>query len=348
MQWIDATESGGCRAVVCNQVAYFTGHVNQDTTDIAGQTRNVLQRYDQLLAQNHWKKERILFYCAYLDDIHGKDEFLRELDNWCDGTVIPGTVIQARCGQPPKGNPFRVELSFFVATDDNAPIRRESFGSSGRMAIYQDMAYLSGITAADTADGDIHKEVLGLYEQYKRVCETYQLPCENMVQAEILLTNQAQKDQVQEAWKTLVGENAPCGGFLYQSRAMEDAVCDPIELSAFVALGAPKEICRYQQKDGWSQVVCYRGVAYFSPIEGESAQEVFSNYQDLLTMLHMEKRDLFMMKAYLNDIEQYGAFFQTFLGWGDKKYPAAGIAVENPLFAPKVASVQFYGQKQDS
>ena len=41
-----------------------------------------------------------------------------------------------------------------------------------------------------------------------------------MVQAEILLTNQAQKDQVQKAWKTPVGENAPCGGFLYQSLSL--------------------------------------------------------------------------------------------------------------------------------
>ena len=115
MERIDVSPGGGCRGVISEHVAYFTGHVNQQDDTVAGQTRGICARYDGILAQHGWSRDNVLFYDVYLDNASKRDEFLSAFQAWMGGLVVPGRITQAVCGQPKEGFPFHVELSLWVA-----------------------------------------------------------------------------------------------------------------------------------------------------------------------------------------------------------------------------------------
>ena len=83
---------------VHNGVAYLAGQVPEDTSlDIVGQTSQVLEAIDALLAQAGTDKTRILRAQIYLADIADFDAMNRAWDAW----VVPGEAPARATVQAP-------------------------------------------------------------------------------------------------------------------------------------------------------------------------------------------------------------------------------------------------------
>jgi enamine deaminase RidA (YjgF/YER057c/UK114 family) len=96
------------RAVVAAGVAYLAGQVADDKSlDIAGQTRQVLAKIDDLLAQAGTDKSCLLtaqIWLSTMDDFAG-------LNSVWDAWVVPGQAPTRCCGKVELADPeFRVEI----------------------------------------------------------------------------------------------------------------------------------------------------------------------------------------------------------------------------------------------
>ena len=89
-------------------VAYLAGQVPEDTSaDAEGQTREVLEAIDALLAQAGSDKRRILRAQIYLADIADFDAMNRAWDAW----VVPGEAPARATVQAPLARPgWKVEI----------------------------------------------------------------------------------------------------------------------------------------------------------------------------------------------------------------------------------------------
>ncbi|MBD8880225.1 MULTISPECIES: RidA family protein [Rhodanobacter] len=89
-------------ATVHNGIAYLAGQVAEDdSADVAGQTRQVLAAIDALLAQASSDKTRILRAQIFLADIADFADMNRVWDEW----VVPGqgparATVEARLARP--------------------------------------------------------------------------------------------------------------------------------------------------------------------------------------------------------------------------------------------------------
>jgi enamine deaminase RidA (YjgF/YER057c/UK114 family) len=87
---------------VYNGVAYLAGQVPEDTSlDIVGQTREVLEAIDALLAQAGTDKTRILRAQIYLADIADFAGMNQAWDAWvAAGHAPPRATVQAPLAKP--------------------------------------------------------------------------------------------------------------------------------------------------------------------------------------------------------------------------------------------------------
>lgn len=96
------------RAVIAGGMVYLAGQVADDKTlDIGGQTRQVLQKIDDLLAQAGTTRDRLVtaqIWLASMSDFAG-------LNAVWDAWVVPGEAPTRCCGQVELADPaFRVEI----------------------------------------------------------------------------------------------------------------------------------------------------------------------------------------------------------------------------------------------
>ena len=96
------------RAVIAGGMVYLAGQVADDKTlDIGGQTRQVLQKIDDLLAQAGTTRDRLVtaqIWLASMSDFAG-------LNAVWDAWVVPGETPTRRCGKVELADPaFRVEI----------------------------------------------------------------------------------------------------------------------------------------------------------------------------------------------------------------------------------------------
>lgn len=96
------------RAVIAGGMVYLAGQVADDKTlDIGGQTRQVLQKIDDLLAQAGTSRDRLVtaqIWLASMSDFNG-------LNAVWDAWVVPGETPTRCCGQVELADPaFRVEI----------------------------------------------------------------------------------------------------------------------------------------------------------------------------------------------------------------------------------------------
>jgi enamine deaminase RidA (YjgF/YER057c/UK114 family) len=96
------------RAVVAGGMVYLAGQVADDKAlDIAGQTRQVLQKIDDLLAQAGTDKSRLVtaqIWLSTMEDFAG-------LNALWDAWVVPGQTPTRCCGKVELADPaFRVEI----------------------------------------------------------------------------------------------------------------------------------------------------------------------------------------------------------------------------------------------
>ena len=101
------------RALVHNGIAYLSGQVPDDRTqDVAGQTRQVLAKVDELLAQAGTDKSRVLSAQIWLKTM---DDFTAMNEVW-DAWVEPGRTPTRCCGKVELNDPAcRVEVTMVAA-----------------------------------------------------------------------------------------------------------------------------------------------------------------------------------------------------------------------------------------
>jgi enamine deaminase RidA (YjgF/YER057c/UK114 family) len=83
---------------VYNGVAYLAGQVADDVTqDIAGQTAQILNAIDKLLAEAGSNKSRILMAQIFVANMKEFDGMNKAWDTWvADGNAPPRATIEAR------------------------------------------------------------------------------------------------------------------------------------------------------------------------------------------------------------------------------------------------------------
>ncbi len=89
-------------ATIYNGVVYLAGQVPNDTSaDIAGQTRQVLDMVDQLLAESGSDKSKILMAQIFLSDLADYDGMNSAWDEWVAvNHAPPRATIQAKLANP--------------------------------------------------------------------------------------------------------------------------------------------------------------------------------------------------------------------------------------------------------
>lgn len=93
---------------IYNGVAYLAGQVPDDTKlDMEGQTRQVLETIDRLLATAGTDKSRILMAMVYVANIKEFDAMNRAWDAWvAPGNAPPRATVETRLGNPD----YKVEI----------------------------------------------------------------------------------------------------------------------------------------------------------------------------------------------------------------------------------------------
>ncbi|WP_159991805.1 RidA family protein [Pelistega ratti] len=87
---------------VYNGVAYLAGQVPDDASlDMQGQTRQVLETIDRLLAQAGTNKDRLLMVQIFISNIAEIDEMNKAWDAWVSKTnAPPRATVEARLANP--------------------------------------------------------------------------------------------------------------------------------------------------------------------------------------------------------------------------------------------------------
>ena len=100
---------------VCNGMVFLAGQVAEDTSqDTAGQTRQVLARIDELLAQAGTTKARLLSAQIFLKDVDDWAAMNAVWSEWIAGCVPPArATVEARLAGPG----FRIEVVIVAAID---------------------------------------------------------------------------------------------------------------------------------------------------------------------------------------------------------------------------------------
>ena len=103
------------QAVVHGGLVYVAGQVaprEAGETTVAGQTRFILTRIDQLLAQAGTSKEKLLSVCVWLANIDTFAEMNAVWDQWIPPDATPArATVEARLALPD----FRVEIAAVAA-----------------------------------------------------------------------------------------------------------------------------------------------------------------------------------------------------------------------------------------
>ncbi len=100
-------------AVVHGNTIYLAGHVSGDRSQgVRGQTRAVLERIDQRLAEAGTDKSKILSVQVWLADIATFEEMNEVYDEWVDRDNPPArATVEARLASPD----YLVEIAVIAA-----------------------------------------------------------------------------------------------------------------------------------------------------------------------------------------------------------------------------------------
>ncbi len=102
-------------AVVHGDTIYIAGTVARDTAaDAAGQTRQILARIDEVLAEAGSDKSRLLSATVWLADVASYDEMNSVWDAW----VSPGAPPARACVEAKLAGPeYKVEIAAIAARE---------------------------------------------------------------------------------------------------------------------------------------------------------------------------------------------------------------------------------------
>ena len=95
---------------------YTAGQVDKESTDVTGQTKNVLANIDSLLAQAQSSKSQVLSVTIWLADMATFDEMNRVWESWMDPNNLP---TRASVGGTLAAPEYKVEIAV-IAVAGNA------------------------------------------------------------------------------------------------------------------------------------------------------------------------------------------------------------------------------------
>ena len=100
-------------AVIHNDTVYVAGAVARNTSaDVAGQTRQILERIDAVLAEAGSDKSRLLSATVWLADVASYDAMNVVWDGW----VVPGAAPARACVESKLADPaYKVEIAVIAA-----------------------------------------------------------------------------------------------------------------------------------------------------------------------------------------------------------------------------------------
>ncbi|WP_233237095.1 RidA family protein [Bordetella sp. LUAb4] len=101
------------RAVIHNGTVYLAGHTADDRSlDVAGQTRQVLAKVDEMLAASGTDKSKALMVTIWLADMQDFAAMNSVYDAW----IVPGQAPARCCGKVELAAPdIRVEIMVTAA-----------------------------------------------------------------------------------------------------------------------------------------------------------------------------------------------------------------------------------------
>jgi enamine deaminase RidA (YjgF/YER057c/UK114 family) len=96
------------QGVVYGGLLYTAGQVDKESTDVGGQTENVLAKIDALLAEAQSSKSQLLSANIWLSDIATFDEMNRVWERWIDPNNPPArATVESRLAGPE----YKVEIA---------------------------------------------------------------------------------------------------------------------------------------------------------------------------------------------------------------------------------------------
>lgn len=103
----------GHRVVEHNQVCYFGGLISRDLTcDMKGQTQDICDRLDELMAEVGASKKNLLTAMIYISDFSKKDGMNEAWLNWIEADDLP---TRATIGVADLGENVLVEIVISAA-----------------------------------------------------------------------------------------------------------------------------------------------------------------------------------------------------------------------------------------
>lgn len=100
------------QAVVHGDTIYLAGQINNQVSDVTGQTKNVLDQIDKLLADAGSSKEKILTATIYLTDIKTFGQMNAAWEAWAAKGATPArTTLEANLAAPE----YLVEITVVAA-----------------------------------------------------------------------------------------------------------------------------------------------------------------------------------------------------------------------------------------
>lgn len=312
MRRIDLNASGGCRAVACDEVVYFTGHVALGK-NISEQTRALCKRYDELFLQNGLKKENILYIFACVEDASLYQEFEQELRCWLGDMKVPEVIYEGRCTQPAEGDKRFLELALWVAEGDSPAVNRTMLDTDIAGSVFHHTIYCGAKYGND---------ILQVITDYCHALKRADIADGNILLANIYCRTQEEGDGAKRLLRQILGFE-PCVNVVYTKLPDDQAAFSVIAASE----NGEEEIKRL--RDGEQTAVSlYQHTAYFSALEGKDAGTVFARFGDLFADAAIPRENVATMFAHLPDISLYGPAMESMLAWCVPGCPASGVAVE--------------------
>jgi enamine deaminase RidA (YjgF/YER057c/UK114 family) len=113
------------KIVIHNDVVYLSGLTDTTSTDIAGQTQNVLKKVDDLLAQAGTSKSNLLTASIWLKDIESDFKGMNAV--WCDYVDPKNKPVRATVQSPMARPQILVEIQVTAAAEDQSDWEKQHF-----------------------------------------------------------------------------------------------------------------------------------------------------------------------------------------------------------------------------
>ena len=207
--------SGCARVAEYGGMAFFTGHVaGKQPPSMREQTKEILERYDEMIGRFGYKKEYLVAANAFSADISTAGEFHEVMRAWCAPGCMPTCTL---VGAAPSGT-FKLELALFFACPQDSKkeeeIQMSRFAAENgysEVIFHNGFAYFSGVYADPQVKG-MRAETEDILRKYEAMFEKYGLSKNDIINSNCFVTDMSIVDEYGDPWCAWAGDKtAPAG-----------------------------------------------------------------------------------------------------------------------------------------